>query len=320
MQQIYQADRLSWFGSARHGKGGGGSAPAPSGQNTVSTSTSLPTYAQPYFEDLMSQTQAVTQDPYQAYTGQRVAGFGSDTLAGFQDIHNLNAQGTGTFDSAAAAAGALTNQQGGTFDATQAANYMNPYIGNVLDTTEARMQQHFQEQQAGRDADAVNKGAFGGSRAALTTSQAQRDLNDQMNQMAASQYGQAYNNAEGQYNADRAAQLQANSQSVQAAGAQGQLAQMGQSAGLQQANAEMQAGAMQQTQNQNQLDTAYQDFVNQRDFPRQQLNFYSSILHGVPISAQSETVSTAAPQNPLNQMLGLGVAGLGAYKALGGSA
>lgn len=320
MWHLKQREKLSLFGAVVHGKGGGGSAPAPQPTTSTVNQSSLPAYAEPYFNDLLTRTQGETEKDYTPYTGQRIAGFAGDTTTAFSDIRQNAAAGNAGIDQGMSTTAANLNTQGGQFGAQQASDYMNPYISNVLDTTEARMAKRFQEQQGARDADAVSKGAFGGSRAAIVTGQAQRDMNDQMAQMEAQQYGQAFNNAEGQFNADRAARLQATGMNLQGAGQLAQLDQMDNSVDLQNANSLMQTGAMQQTQDQNQLTTAYQDFVNQRDFPRQQLNFYSSILRGVPISAQSETTQYAAPQNPLNQMMGLGVAGLGAYKALGGGA
>ena len=63
------------------------------------------------------------------------------------------------------------------------------------------------------------------------------------------------------------------------------------------------------------LDAAYQNFVNQRDYPKSQLNFYSGILHGVPVSANSDVQTTTPAPSTLGQLAGLGIAGAGAYNA-----
>ena len=65
------------------------------------------------------------------------------------------------------------------------------------------------------------------------------------------------------------------------------------------------------------LDTAYEDFVRQRDYPREQLQFYSSILRGVPVAPSTESQKFQA-YNPLQQALGTGIAGLSLYKGLMG--
>lgn len=95
----------------------------------------------------------------------------------------------------------------------------------------------------------------------------------------------------------------------------GQLAATDQTLGLQRAQAMGTIGTQMQQTQQAGLDMAYQDFINQRDYDRQNLNFYSGILRGTPVSAQSEVAQYQNP-NPMNQAVGLGIAGLGAYKAL----
>lgn len=66
---------------------------------------------------------------------------------------------------------------------------------------------------------------------------------------------------------------------------------------------------------QQQLDMAYEDFINQRDVERQNLQFLSSLLQGVPISA-NQNVVTSEPTNPLAGLLG-SASGLQALYALG---
>jgi len=53
--------------------GGGSPAPAPTSQNV--TQTSIPEYAKPYVEKMLGKAEALTEAPYQAYGGQRLAGF-----------------------------------------------------------------------------------------------------------------------------------------------------------------------------------------------------------------------------------------------------
>jgi len=78
-----------------------------------------------------------------------------------------------------------------------------------------------------------------------------------------------------------------------------------------------QIGKDQTAKDQAGLDLAYQDFVRQRDMPREQLQFLSSILRGVPITPSTETTSIQA-YNPIQQLLGTGISALGLYKGLGG--
>lgn len=66
---------------------------------------------------------------------------------------------------------------------------------------------------------------------------------------------------------------------------------------------------------QQELDMAYNDFVNQRDAGRQNLQFISSLLHGVPVSANRD-VTTSQPTNPLAGLLGTSM-GMQALNQLG---
>ena len=105
------------------------------------------------------------------------------------------------------------------------------------------------------------------------------------------------------------------------AGAQGsQLAQLGQLAregDVQAATLLEQIGKDQMAREQAGLDMAYEDFVRQRDYPREQLQFLSSILRGVPVQPSTETTKFGT-YNPLQQLLGTGVSALGLYKGIQG--
>jgi hypothetical protein len=76
-------------------------------------------------------------------------------------------------------------------------------------------------------------------------------------------------------------------------------------------------GAEEKQQAQTALDQAYNDFVNARDFERQQIAFYNSVMRGIPVTAQQEVIQSTPGQSSAQQMAGLGLSALGAYKALG---
>ena len=63
------------------------------------------------------------------------------------------------------------------------------------------------------------------------------------------------------------------------------------------------------------LDIDYQDFLRQQAFPEQQLQFMSSILRGVPVQP-SVTQTAYAPFNPMQQLAGAGLAGIGLYRGM----
>lgn len=325
------------------GKGGGGS-PAPT-SSTV-TNSNLPEYARPYFENLMGRAEGVSNEGYVAYPGQRVAGFSQDTATGWQGARSgidrpqqLYGQAEGIVQGLNPAIQQLqgfdpNSFQGGEFDNAAAQKYMSPYISNVLDYQKMRASQDFNEQQAGRNAAAVNAGAFGGSRQAVADMIAQRSLNDQLQGIDATGMQAAYTNAQGMFGQDRAARMQAELASEQARQAGASINAQGVNLGMQQAQGlgslgqlryqtaqdwagrMQQQGAQQEAKQQQYLDTGYQDFLNQRDYDRQNVAFMSGILRGIPVSAQSETLQYQNP-NQMSQLLGLGIGGLGAARAFG---
>jgi hypothetical protein len=79
---------------------------------------------------------------------------------------------------------------------------------------------------------------------------------------------------------------------------------------LAQAQALNAQGTAQQNLQQRQLDTGYQDFINQRDYPKNQISYMSNILRGVPVTPTTVQTQYSNP-NPLSQYAGLGIAGLG---------
>lgn len=110
--------------------------------------------------------------------------------------------------------------------------------------------------------------------------------------------------------------------------AYGQLGQLGQTltnigsarsqADLARFGQQTQTAAQQQALRQQYLDTAYQDFLRQRDYPLEMLQQYSSLLRGVPVTP-STTSTTYAPTPGIGQqLLGTGLGAASIYKAFAG--
>ena len=98
--------------------GGGGGSPAPVQQNV--SNTNIPSYAQPYVENMLGQTAALTdinQNPYQTYGGERIAEFSPLQQQAFGNVASQTTAGqidTGTGLSTASGVGSLgTTQQAG---------------------------------------------------------------------------------------------------------------------------------------------------------------------------------------------------------------
>jgi len=296
------------------GKGGGGSS-QPTSQ-TVSN-TSIPAYAQPYVERMLGKAEALSDTPYQAYGGERIAGFNDLQNQAFQGAANLQpAQQIGVGTQLAGMAG-LGSMQAGQNYSNQATNpyavqsYMSPYIQNALapQMVEAARQSDIQGQQ--NAAGAAKSGAFGGSRFGLQEAERQRNLGALQNNIYGTGMQNAFQNAQQAQQFGANLGLQGMGQGLQAAQALGQLGQtqFGQQQGAIQAQSA--AGQQQQGLEQQKMQQQYQDFLTQRGYPQQQLSYMSDMLRGLPLSQQTQQQYTAPPTFAQNALaLGLGSAGL----------
>ena len=80
-----------------------------------------------------------------------------------------------------------------------------------------------------------------------------------------------------------------------------------------------QTAAQEQALQQQFLDTAYQDFLRQRDFPLEMLQQYSSLLRGVPVQPTSSMATYAQQPGIAQQLLGTGLGAASIYKAFSGT-
>jgi hypothetical protein len=298
---------------------GGGSG---GGSNTTTATTytsSLPEYVQPQFERLLGQAEAFANSPYQAYRGQRQAEFTDLQNKGMQDVGNLgvtNQVGAGT---ELAAAGGVGSLGAGQQYAAQATNpgavqaYMSPYMDAALapQLREAARQSAIQGQQS--QAQAVQQGAFGGSRSAIVEAERQRNLAQQQADIYGKGMQSAYEQAQKaqQFGADLG--LKGYGQSLQAAQAMGDLGKLQFAQQEAAAKDQMAAGQLQQQLEQSKLDQKYQDFLTQRGYPQQQMAFLSDILHGAPVGGTTMQQYQAQPSQ-MSQLVGPGLLGLGMYK------
>jgi len=247
-------------------QGGGGGTPT----QTTQTASTIPEYAQPYVMQNLGKAQALTDisnNPYQPYQGQMVAGFTPMQTQAFSNLANMQVapqiqQGTdvanqasqgamGTanpamnYGAAGAGIGQLGMQAGMSYgrnaqDPNAVASYMNPYLQNTLQPAQQLLNQQYGMQGANQQGAATSKGAFGGSREALMSGLNEQNRNLAQNQLVSGAYNQAYNTANTNMQQAASLGMQGAQQGIAGinAGLQGvQGAQAGYGLGIQGANA-----------------------------------------------------------------------------------
>ena len=259
---------------------------------TVEQVTRLAPFQEEFLKDIFAQAQALRGTP-QPFSPQQ--------LAEFSDAQNraiaLADSGIGGYqpflDRAAQLAGPGGAQQ-----------FMNPFEDQVVQQTMqdiARQGQKAQQRLAGQG---VASGAFGGSRFGV----AQADLAGKTLEQQARSAGQI--RQQGFQQAQQAAQ---NAARLQAGLGQAQQQMFGQDI-----NRLLGIGSLQQRQQQAGFDVARANELGRQALPFQEIGFLSDVFRGVP-ALQSTFQTTSTPNPSLgSQLLGLGIAGLGAVGQAGG--
>ena len=293
--------------------------PGGGGGTNTSYTTNIPEYLQPYAETMLGATQQQlfnTKDgqvtgfrpfaPYGAAIDDQgnilntaqdqakaaVAGFSplqqqaqsgmanmrlpGQTEAASQMTANLagRALGAGQYDTGTFGTDSFTG-------AGTAANYMSPYMQNVVDIQTREAQRMADIAGTQRGAQAAGAGAFGGSRQAIMDAEAARNLAIQKGDIQAQGSQAAYQQAQAQFNAEQQRAQQAQQmaeqskqygaglgmQGIQQAGSMAaQLGGLGQQQYGQQMGllgAQSQAGAQQQALEQARINQAMQNYATQ---------------------------------------------------------
>ena len=311
---------------------GGGGSPPPAPTEQKVTQSNIPDWLQEPTKRMVARGETLSEQPYQAYTGERIADFSPAQQAAFQQIYGLQspaeyAQAGQSIGAAQefGAAGALNamGYQPGTFGTQQAQQYMSPYQQAVTDIAkrEAVSEAAMLNRELGSKA--AKAGAFGGSRFGIEQALLGSKLATNLTDIQTKGLQDAYLNAQQQFERDRAAGLQGAGLNLQGAqfGAQTglqagtQLANLGtatQQADLNRIQALAAAGEQQQSMEQQKLSAAYQDYLEQRDWEKNQLGFMSGLIRGTPFSTSQTTTGYQSGPTGTSQLLSgaLGVAGL----------
>ncbi len=285
---------------------------------TVEQIARLPEFQEQYLADLLKQATTVSETGM-PYAPAQLADL--DTLQ--QKAITAGDKGVGSYvpflqQGQAAIEGGIATAGGAPVTGTSYQQFMDPYLEDVVQQQYADIAEQGAVQQNQLGASAVGAGAFGGSRQAVAQGQIAGDVLEQQartgSQLRTAGFAQAQQLAQ--------QQAQQKLQQAQLQGALGQgiagLGQLGQQMAGQDINTLLGLGGLQQQQTQQGLNLAQQNALAQQQLPFQQVGFLSDIFQGVP--ALQSTYSTTQTPGPsaTSQLLGLGIAGLGAAGAAGG--
>ena len=204
------------------------------------------------------------------------------------------------------------------FSPTDFRQFMDPFTEDVIATTQADIARQGAMQQNQLAAGAVGAGAFGGSRQGIAQGEIARNVQDQMARTTSQLRSQGFTQA--QNLAQQAAQQQLRQAQLggQLGVSQAGLGQLGQQMGVQDINTLLGIGGLQQQQAQKEFDVARANTLAEQALPFQRIGFMSDIFRGVPALQQTTSRTTTPPPSRGSQLLGLGIAGLGAVGQAGG--
>jgi len=294
--------------------------------------------------------------PYTPYSGERVAPFtpeqlkvqsevaGMTTPGGFAkagtglDIGQTMAFGTGLTGIGQALGYRPGIETGGTFTPGAAAYYSSPYQTAVTDVAVREAEKQRDLAKTAGMTGAIGRGTFGGARQALLQAEQERGANLNIGDIRAKGAESGYLNAQQMFQQDQARRLQAAQMNQQAqqyqAGLGKDLGLAGLTTGLEASKAQAATAATEQTNNlerlkaqaasggekqalQQEIDNIkYQQFMDQQNYQKQQLDYLSNILRGNAAALGSTQVSYAPAPSLASQLGGLGLAGIGLYGML----
>lgn len=251
-----------------------GQAPigAPTGSDT---STQFPLWLQQAIFNTIGAATDVAGQPFQQFPGPRVAAPTGAT----QEAWRMGQQNVGGYHPFMQQAGALTAAATKPWSADSVTPFLNPYQDYVTQGLNRNLQQNILP-----DISARFVGA-GQSRSPQEQEMAMRaafDTQGAIGQSMAGGYGQAMNAA-------------LSHRGQQMAGGQqfGELGALGQRLGLADIGQMAASGEAQDRFRQTNLDSAYRDFEEQRQYPYQNLGYLSDVVRGLPVQYGGYTTQQA---------------------------
>jgi len=295
--------------------GGGGKTPSSTTQTAE-----LPAWARGYAKDVLAKGAALTdinQNPYVKYGGERLAGFSPMQQQSFNSAQNMQVAPQIGLGSAYAAQSGQYSPVGQQYTGSNVSQYMNPYLQGALAPQLREAAAAGMEAQNMNAAKAVGMGAFGGTRGALQKSLTEKSTMQNMADINAKGYSDAFNQAANMFNVDQQRRIQeaqyGNTAQQQAADLLSRLGGQQFQQGMDINKLQNVYGQQQQSQAQKAADIGYQDFMDQQNYAYKQLGFMSDLIKNPAIGSTSQRqMYENNSGNDLATLGGLGALGKGA--------
>ena len=284
---------------------------------------------------VMTQAGALMDRPYEAYDPtQRFEGQSADTTQSFQGVRDMQGTGQEAFGAAGkvgADVSGYTPEQvqrqnflGGPAGQT-VSDYMSPHTQNVSGGMQQNAMDTMQKQRntlaAGQTMAFGGQGSRGNLENAAMQAEVQKNLGQQVAGALEGSYGQAAQTKMGydkmgqeaaRYN--QSAGLAGQDVRLRGAGMQVAGAEAGRGAAGQDIDLLGRSGAAQEAYGQRDKDFAYDQFLEGRDWDKENLMLASNVLGGAP---SGSTTTSSRPQSKKKDRWGRAIAGAGAGSAFG---
>ena len=265
----------------------------------------------PFIKDILGKGQALYKqrmdEGFVPFEGQTLADVTADQLAAQQGLRGLVGTQAGGLQEARDLVRGQTQQA--TADILQP--FMNPYQQAVTDIAKRQAREEFEQTTLpGLRKQAIDAGAFGGSRAAMRESQAQDAQARLLADIQAKGDLAAFQDARQAFEAQKTRERQA-AEGLTGLTTKDFEARRAELGGLEA------VGREQQQRQQQLLDESYQRFLQERQFPEQQLGAYQAVVQGAsPLLGSSQITTTPQTFQPSPIASALGTVGtaLGTYK------
>lgn len=305
--------------------------PAPAVSTYGNTVSGLPQWLSDYSQGILTNANALGNAPYQPYQGQRIAGLNDDQLRAMGIVRDTAGESAGAIKGALNSPTGLQTAAPYLATAGQtwpgaASAYMNPYIENVTNRN-AQLTQRALNEQLLPGVERVFGGPGGqdvrSSAYRRTVDRGVRDLTEGLQAQNNAALAQGYSDSANIFDRDAS---RAGTLAQVASGIQGSdksqtanLADALQRSRLSDVGALGTVGQTIQQQQQGNLDMAYQDFLAQRGYPQDQINWMAGLAKQLPTPSYTQTAGSAPgttfQPSGLSQLGSLATGAAGVLKA-----